>query len=61
MKHTKHAGFYLSIEDLNHLDRIMCLLSDFVNIVLDQTIDELDTSIATANKEFISEGVNELY
>jgi hypothetical protein len=61
MKHTRPAGFYLSIEDLNHLDRIMCLLSDFVNIVLDQSIDELDTSIATANKELMSKGENNIY
>lgn len=61
MKNNRPAGFYLSIEDLNYLDRIMCLLSDFVNIVLDQSIDELDKSIEVANKELISERENGLY
>jgi hypothetical protein len=61
MKNNRPAGFYLSIEDLNYLDHIMCLLSDFVNIILDQSIDELDESIESANKELIAEGENELY
>lgn len=61
MKHTRPAGFYLSVEDLNHLDRIMGLLSDFVSIVLEQTIEELDRSIEAANKESISEGENNTY
>ena len=55
MKNNRPAGFYLSIEDLNYLDHIMCLLSDFVNIILDQSIDELDESIESANKELIAE------
>lgn len=61
MKTNGPSGFYLSIEDLNYLDRIMCMLSDFVNIVLDQSIDELDKSIAVANKELMAEGENDLY
>ena len=61
MKTNRPSGFYLSIEDLNYLDRIMCMLSDFVNIVLDQSIDELDKSIAVANKELMAEGENDLY
>ena len=61
MKNNRPAGFYLSIEDLDYLDRIMCMLSDFVNIVLDQSIDELDKSIAVANKELMAEGENDLY
>lgn len=61
MKTNGPAGFYLSIEDLDYLDRIMCMLSDFVNIVLDQSIDELDKSIAVANKELMAEGENDLY
>ena len=61
MKNSRPAGFYLSIEDLNCLDRIMSLLSDFVNIVLDQTIDDLDKSIEVVNKELSSEGENDFY
>jgi hypothetical protein len=61
MKNNRPAGFYLSIEDLDYLDRIMCHLSDFVNIILDQSIDELDKSIEVANKELIVEGENDLY
>ena len=61
MKNTRQAGFYLSIEDLSLLNQAMSMLADFVNIVLDQTIDELDSSIEAANKELIMEGENEAY
>ena len=61
MKHTRPGGFYLSIEDLNQLDRIMSLLSDFVNVVLDQSIDELDKSITATTRELRMEEESQLY
>jgi uncharacterized Fe-S cluster-containing protein len=61
MKNTKPAGFYVSVEDLEYLDRIMCLLSGFVNIILDQTIEELDKSITAANRELRMEEEDQLY
>lgn len=55
MKSGRHAGFYLSVEDFYRLERILNLLADFVAIVVDQTVEELDWHIAQAKNEIEAE------
>lgn len=58
-EYIKHPGFYISIEDLNHLERVMGLLADFVAIVVDQQVQDLDNAINEAKRELALE--KELY
>jgi len=46
-----NSGFYLSNEDFSHLESILDLLSGFISIVVDQTIEGLVNDLESVAKD----------